>query len=132
MSVLEEGLMAYLEAQVPAAGKGYPIEVPQDAEKPAWSYQVIDEDQLLSHQGATGFFRTRIQMDVVVPETNLNSDYDNAKAIAADLRTALDGFKGDWSGVKIKYCKTTLSDDWAEIHKLPVQRFDVQINYRLN
>lgn len=131
MSVLEEGLVAYVEAQVAAAGKGYPIEVPQDATFPAWAYTLIDDDQLLHHQGGTGFYSARIQIDLMAQETGGDSDYAILKGLASDMRTALDGFKGSWSGVQIKYCKTTLSDDWADIHRLPVQRFDVRINYKL-
>jgi hypothetical protein len=131
MTVLEEGLKTYVEAQVTAAGKGYPIEIPEDAAFPAWSYQTIEDDQLLHHQGGTGFYRARIQLDFMAKETVSQSDYAVIKGIAASVRAALDGFKGSWSGVQIKYCKTTLSDDWADIHKLPVQRFDVTINYKL-
>lgn len=132
MTILEEGLKAYIEAQVTAAGKGYPIEVPQDADFPAWSYQVIDDDQLLSHGGGTGFYTARVQLDFMAEETASQSDYAIIKGIASSVRAVLDGFKGNWSGVAVKYCKTRLSDDWADIHKLPVQRFDVDINYKLS
>ena len=131
MTTLAEGLKAYLEAQVPAAGNGYPYEVPQDADYPAWSYQVIDDDQLLSHSGGTGFVTARLQLDFMAKETVSESDYAIIKGIAATARTKLDGFKGDMNGVQVEYCKTTQSDDWADIHKLPVQRFDVTINYKL-
>ena len=132
MSVLEEGLKAYLEAQVPAAGKGYPVEVPTDADFPAWAYQTIDDEQLLGHGGGVGLYFARIQLDFIAKETGSASDYSVLKGIASTARAALDGFKGDWSGVKIKFCKTTLSDDWTDIHELPVQRFDVRINYKLS
>lgn len=132
MSVLEEGLKAFVEAQVAAAGKGYPIEVPEDADFPAWSYQTVTDEQLLHHGGGTGFYKARVQIDLFAKATALLSDYANVKGIAASIRAALDGFKGDWSGVKIKFCRTTLSDDWADVHTLPVLRFDVLINYKLS
>lgn len=131
MTVLEEGVKAYIEAQVTAAGRGYPLEVPEDADFPAWSYQTVDDDQLLHHQGGTGFYRARMQLDFMAKEIASQSDYAIIKGIAASVRAALDGYKGSMSGVYVKYCKTTLSDDWADIHKLPVQRFDVLINYKL-
>lgn len=131
MSVLEEGLKTYIEAQVPAAGNGYPIEVPVDADFPAWSFQTIDDEQDLRHGGGSGFYRARVQLNFLAKETANQSDYAIIKGIAATARAALDGYKGDMGSVHIKYCKTTLSDDWADIHKLPVQRFDVQINYSL-
>ena len=130
MTTMVEGLKAYIEAQVPTAGKGYPYEVPQDADYPAWSYQAIDDDQLLAHSGGTGFYTARLQLDFMAKETVTESDYAIIKTIAASVRTKLDGFRGNMNGVQIEYCKTTQSDDWADIHKLPVQRFDVTINYK--
>lgn len=131
MTILEEGLLAFVEAQVPAAGNGYPMEVPQDADFPAWSYRVIEDEQLLEHGGGTGFYTARVQLDFMAEETASQSDYAIIKGIASSVRAALDGFKGDWSGVAVKFCKTRLNDDWADTHKLPVQRFDVDINYKL-
>lgn len=132
MTVLEEGLKAYIETQVTTAGKGFPGDVPIDETVPAWAYSVIDDEQLLAHDGGTGFYSARVQLDFHAKEAGGKSDYQNAKEIAALARTKLDGFKGDWSGVKVKYCKTTLNDEWADINKLPVQRFDVTINYKLS
>lgn len=132
MTVLEEGLRTYIEAQVASAGKGFPGDVPIDEAAPAWAYQTIDDEQLLAHDGGTGFYTARVQLDFHAKESGGLSDYANAKEIAALARAKLDGFKGDWSGVKVKYCKTTLSDDWAEINKLPVSRLDVLINYKLS
>ena len=130
MTTIQEGLRTYLEAQVPSAGKGYPMNVPQDAAYPAWSYQVIDDDQLLSHSGGTGFFKARIQIDVMAQETASLSAYGNAAGIASLMRTALDGFKGTMSGVQVEFCKIMLSDGWAELHNLPTRNFDVMINYK--
>jgi hypothetical protein len=130
MTTVQEGIKGYLETQVPEAGKGYPIQVPQDAEYPAWAYQVIDDDQLLSHGGGTGFFKARIQIDLLAKETNGLSAYGNASAVALLIRNKLDGFKGTMNGVQVEYCKTMLSDNWAELHNLPTVSFDVMINYK--
>lgn len=131
MATIEKGVKAYIEEQVIAAGKGFPIEVPVDEAIPAWSYKSVDDDQLLSHGGGTGFCKARIQLEFHAKEAAGKSDYENAKIIAGLVRNKLDGFKGDMHGVQVEYCKTTLSDDWADIHKLPVVRFDVMINYKL-
>ena len=131
MTAIQQGLVAYLEAQVTDAGKAYPLEVPQDASYPAWTYQVIDDDQLLAHSGGTGFCKARIQIDLMAQETASLSAYANVAGIAAQMRTKLDGFKGAMGGVTVEYCKTTQSDDWAELHNLPSVRFDVMINYKL-
>ncbi len=131
MTTLREGLVAYLQAQVPGAGMAYPLEIPQDAGYPAWAYQVIDDDQLLSHGGGTGFCKARVQIDLVVQKTASQGAYAIAVGLATQMRTKLDGFRGSMAGLDVHYCKTTQSDDWAELHKLPSISFDVLINYKL-
>jgi hypothetical protein len=131
MTTLVEGLKAYLEAQVPAIGAAYPVVVPQDAAYPAWSYQVIDDGQMLSHSGGTKYAKARVQIDIMAKETASLSGYGAAQGLASQVRAALDGFKGSMSGVAVKYCKTTLSDDWADIHDLPVASVDVIVHYKI-
>lgn len=131
MTTIQEGLVAYIQAEVPAAGKAYPLEIPQDAGDCAWAFQVIDDDQLLSHGGGTGFHKARIQIDLVVKPTATQGAYEIASGIAQQMRAKLDGFRGTMGGVQVHYCKTTQSDDWAELHKLPAINFDVLINYKL-
>lgn len=132
MTVLEEGVKAYIEAQVTSAGKGFPIEVPVDEVFPAWAYETISDEQELAHSGGTGFYKARMMLTFMDDESAVSSDYALVKAIAASVRAKLDGYKGTMgSTVYVKYCKTTLSDEWADTHKLPVQRFDVIIHYRL-
>jgi hypothetical protein len=131
MPTIEEGLVSFIEAEVTEAGKGYPQEVPVDADFPAWSYNVISDDEMLSHGGATGFVTARIQLDFLAKETESKSDYAVIKTIAATARAALNGYQGDMGGVRVDYCKVELNDDWADIHKLPVQRFDLVLNYRI-
>lgn len=130
MASIEEGLKAFLEAQVPTAGKGFPIEVPQDETLPAWAYQTVDDIGDLAHDGATGFTRGRIQIAVTAKETLTESAYGAAKGIAEEMRQALDGFKGDMNGAQVEFCHTTLSDDWADLRKLPQQKFDVILHYQ--
>jgi hypothetical protein len=132
MTVLEEGIKAYIEAQVASAGKGYPIEVPVDADFPAWAYETVSDEQVLAHSGATGYYKARMQLSFMDDESAVSSDYALVKAIAAAVRAKLDGYKGTMgSTVYVKYCQSTLNDEWADTHKLPVQRFDVIIHYRL-
>ncbi len=130
MTTLEQAFKAFLEAQVPTAGKSYPIEIPQDAAMPAWSYTVIDDEQVLSHKGGTGFYKARIQIDLMAAEGGGKSDYENAKNLANAMLAALDGYQGPMSDRQVDYCHATKSDDWADIHQLPIQRLDVRINYR--
>lgn len=132
MTVLEEGIKAYIEAQVTSAGKGYPIEVPEDADFPAWAYETLNDEQLLAHSGGTGYYEARMQLNFMAKESANTSAYGVVKGIAASARAKLDGYKGTMgSTVYVKYCKTTLNDDWADTYKLPIQRFDVIIHYKL-
>ncbi len=130
MTTIEEALKAFIEAQAASAGPGYPMEVPADAAIPAWSYQTIDDEQVLGHAGGTGFQKARIQLNFMAQEAGGLTDYANAKAIAAAVIAVLDGYRGAMSDRNVDYCHATTSDDWADIHQLPVQKLDVLINYR--
>ena len=130
MTAIQSAVKTYIETQVPAAGKSYPVQVPQDAAYPSWSYEVIDDDELMSHGGGTGFFRARIQIKLTAKETGSASAYGNASSLAGQIRDKLDGFKGNMHGVNVKFCKTTLSDDFADQKQLPIVSLDVLINYR--
>lgn len=132
MTAVQAGLKAYLETQVPAAGEGYPVQVPQDASYPAWSYEVVDDDELLSHAGGTGFFKARIQIRVTAQETASVSAYGNASSIASQMRSKLNGYKGNMHGVQVEFCKAMSSDDFAEQKQLPTISLDVLINYKLS
>ncbi len=130
MATIEEAIVAAIEANVPTAGKGYPIEIPSDAAFPAWSYQVIDRDQLLAHSGSTGLFDCRIQIDIVAKGTASKSDYQITREIASAIRTFFDGYVGTLSGREIKYCKIMDQDGWADTHQLPTASLDVKIKFR--
>ena len=130
MTTLMEGLAPYIEQQVPEAGKGFGVQVPQDEEYPAWSYQVIDDEELLAHGGGTGFFKARVQIELTAKETSTASAYANAVNIAQQIRIQLNGFKGNMNGLQVEFCKTTSNDDWADQKQLPSVSFDVMINYK--
>jgi predicted ATP-dependent Lon-type protease len=130
MTAVQAGLKAYIEAQVPEAGKSWPVQVPQDAAYPAWSYEVIDDDQLLSHGGGTGFYKARIQIRLSAKETESASTYGNLSSIATQIRAKLDGYKGNMNGVQVEFCKTMSSDDFADQKQLPTVSIDVLINYK--
>jgi len=131
MATIEEGLKAYIETNVTAAGNGYPVSVPVDADFPAWCYTVIsDREELLHSGGRSGFAVARVQCDFMAKEDADDSDYEKIKAIATTARNALDGYAGTMSTVTVYKCEVELNDDWAEIHKLPVQRFDVVLQYK--
>lgn len=126
---LSEGLKAYLETQVPAAGQGFPMEVPQDAT--GWSYFVVSDEQVLAHNGPTNFYKARVQIDLIAAATATKSAYLVALELRKLMRDKLDGYKGAMGSVAVKYCKTEISDEWAESRQGPATRFDILINYKL-
>jgi hypothetical protein len=130
MATIEEALVAFITANVTEAGNGYPQEVPVDADFPAWSYNTISDEEVLSHGGRSGYAKARIQCDFMARETAELSDYAVVKGIAEAARNALDGYQGTMGTVNVDYCHVELTDDWADTHKLPVQRFDVILSYR--
>lgn len=127
MADIEAGLVTYIEAQVPTAGKGYPLVVPQDLT--GWAYQMLPaKGEDLAHDGPTGFFRGRFQITL---EGSGETPYADAKAKAKAIRQALHGYKGLMGSVPVEFCyANAIEDDRAEALKLPVQRLDVKINYR--
>lgn len=129
MSSISEGIKAYLEAEVPTAGQGYPMEVPQDVT--GWSYIVVSDEQLLAHSGATNFYKARVQIDLVAAATPTQSAYLVALGLRKLMRDKLDGYKGAMGTVSVRYCKTEISDEWAETRQGPATRFDILVNYKL-
>lgn len=131
MATIEEGLKAFIEANVAAAGNGYPVSVPVDASFPAWSYTVIsDKEDLLHSGGRSGFAKARIQCDFMDREDADESDYEKIKTIATTARNVLDGYIGTMGSVTVFKAEVELNDEWADVHRLPVQRFDVFLHYK--
>ena len=130
MSSIEEGLVAYLEAQVTAAGKGYPQQIPQDVET-GWAYTVISDNQTIGHGGGVNFYKARIQMDLKAVPTASASAYKVALGLRQAIRVKLDGYKGAMGGAAVQFCKTEISDEWADAQESPSTRFDILINYKL-
>ena len=129
MTDILQGLVAYIEANVTAAGKGYPLEVPQDANYPAWSYELVDDERLIAHDGKTSYSKARIQIDVMDDADATHSGYYNTRTATLALRNALDGFSGNLGGVTVEFCKTSVSDGLADAHNLPYESFDAMIQY---
>lgn len=125
MASIEEGLKQFVETVCPAAGKGYPEQVPQDAALPSFAYQTTSDDATLAHD------RSVQQRKASIAVMFICATYAASKAAANTLKGFLDGYRGYMGSALVDFCKTTSSDDWAEIHQLPVARLDVTIRYRL-
>jgi hypothetical protein len=130
MSSVEEGLMTYLTTLVPTAGKGYPLQIPQDVST-GWAYTVVSDNQMIGHGGGLNFYKARIQLDLKAVSTETASAYKVALGLRQLLRAALDGYKGAMGGVDVQFCKTEISDEWADAQESPYTRFDILINYKL-
>lgn len=129
MSSISEAIKIYLETQVPTAGESYPLEVPQDAT--GWSYFVVTDEQVLAHDRPTNFYKARVQIDLIAAPTMAQSAYFVALGLRKQMRDKLDGYKGAMGTVQVEYCKTEISDEWADVRESPSTRFDILINYKL-
>jgi len=103
MATIEEALNTLLLATssitalvgTGAAARIFPLRIPQDAARPALAYQKISSPKTHSHGGTSNLARSRFQF------TAQAATYTSAKALAAALRTALIGYRGTVSGVRI-------------------------------
>lgn len=123
------GLTAFIASNVPSAGNGYPNEVPQG--QTGWSYFVVDDIQEIGHGGKLNFYKARIQVDLQYDATASKSAYKVTHEIADALRGALNGYKGSMGSANVKFCKTEITDDWADALEAPSIRFDILVNYTL-
>lgn len=123
MASIEEGLVAFVEANVASAGQGFPVQVPQDCVYPAWSYQVMSDEESLAHDGALGWYKLSVTL-IFISRT-----YALSKAAANALRAALGGYHGLMGSRSVQFCKCRVSDGWADVHNLPAAVLDVEVNY---
>jgi len=129
--LIQEALLAFIEKNVPSAGIGYPVLIPVDKPLPAWAYQVLDDEEILSHKGKTGFVKAYLQITVNAAVEVGKSQYQSAMTIANAIRTALDGYQGLMGTVPVYYCHVKpISDEWAAQREIPVARLRIRINYR--
>lgn len=103
MSVLEEGLTAYLKAYAGltalVGSRIYPVKFPQTTTMPCVVFQRIDTPRELTHDssGAAGdLAHPRFQIEA------WSETYHAGKDIVDVLRSALNGKSGDLGGVTIR------------------------------
>lgn len=70
------------------AARIYPLTAPQNVTKPYITYQRISGTRWRSCDGPSGVAQPRIQVD------SYATKYADAKALAAAIRTTLDGYRG--------------------------------------
>lgn len=92
------------------ADRLYPMEAPQNAPAPYVIYQRITGSRLRSIQGVSGQANPQFQIDAY------GITYAQAKAVAAQVRLALDGFRGvinlpDGTAEIIRSCSLEMDRD---------------------
>lgn len=94
---VEQDIYAFLIANSGVAAlvgtRIYPLMIPQDADLPAVAYRRIDTPRHYSHDGYSGLARPRFQFDCV------GSSYSSARALAAAVRVAFQGWRALHRGV---------------------------------
>jgi hypothetical protein len=98
--MIEAALRTHLLQQPAVAAlvgsRVYPVRLPQGAIFLAITYQRIAGGELITHDGAAGLGRSRMQLDCWSDD-----GYAEAVSLAAVLRAALSGFHGAWAGVRV-------------------------------
>ena len=99
MSQIEEAVYTILSGNGTVAGlvstRIYPLAAPQDVALPAIAYQRISDRAWNAHDGSVELARCRVQI------TCMDDDYAGAKALAAAVKAALNGYNGTASTVRI-------------------------------
>lgn len=74
----------------------YPVAAPQGATRPYVTYQQVSRQPIRSTSGASGGTRPRAQIDC------WGDTYTSARAVAKQVRLALDNFRGTAGGVTVR------------------------------
>lgn len=89
---IEQALVSILRANGTVSGlvgtRIYPLTIPQDADRPAVTYQQISGPRLHTCAGPVGIVPSRFQFNC------WDDSYGGADALAVAVRKALDGFSG--------------------------------------
>jgi len=78
------------------AGRVYPVRLPADPVLPAVAYQLITETRPRLARGRAGLVRSLLQLSVV------GQDYDQAHAVVAAIRQAIDRARGPFGGLDVR------------------------------
>lgn len=101
----------------------YPVFLPQNVETPALTYQRIS-DVPAHHLSGSTITGSRFQVDC------WGDTYDQVKGIAADIRGALDGFRGEVAGVHFSALVLSSRDLYEEGAMLRRVSLDISIWHR--
>jgi len=106
---LEQGIVAVIDGASPQIGTLYPNILPPNPTYPAITYTRVSTFQPTILDGVDTLTEVRVQFDI------WGTSVGSVKNAASDLRTLLNGYRGDLGGVTIQYCKFDDENDFAEI-----------------
>jgi hypothetical protein len=117
---VEEGLYAYLSTfaglTALVADRVYPQKKPQGNSFPQVSFFLVSEPRDHTLMGATGLPTARVQLDC------WGLIYPDAKAVAEQVRLALDGYRGLMGAVTVQCARVT---DRHDDYLSPANKDDV-------
>lgn len=136
--MIEEALFAYVQSVPALSGpitgvedgvsvtRFGPIPLPQNSPLPAITFQRIDADEEVCHDGASNMTLARFQLDVWA------SSYTDARTVAVQARKAFQGWSGGtYAGVEVFESEVETVQDAVEpaagLHRSIV---DVMVFYR--
>lgn len=106
--IIEEALKSYLTGYAGLTAlistRVYPLRLPESPTYPSVTYQRISAPRIHSHSGPSGLAFPRFQFDCYSPT------YLGAKAVATQVRLALDGYTGTMGG-GVSVGSSLLQDD---------------------
>lgn len=122
---LESAMFAYLSERLSVGERIYPMgKRPQEAPLPSVTYQLVSgPTSHYAHAGPSDH-EVSYQFDCWA------DDADDAMDLDAELRAALDGFRGDWGGYRIGSCfLNVVMDDYEEATMLFRRLRQADIHY---
>jgi hypothetical protein len=115
--MLEDGILTTL-----IGTRLYPNIIPQDAERPAIAYQLIDAQHVASRSGSSHLARSLVQF------TCDAESYAEVKALATAVRNCWDGVQDVISDVWLQGAVVVNElDEFSEQRATPVVRLDLAI-----
>ena len=118
--MIETGLKSFLtSAATSAAGRIYPLVLPQAPVLPAMTYQRVSGNRVKSLSGPSGLAHPRFQIDC------WGATYNEAKTLAQEVRRVIDGYRGQMGSIRVGGA-IVLSD--RDIHEPEAEDYRVTID----
>ena len=118
--MIEQDLQSYLTATLTGSVKVYPFIVPQGAAIPAVTYQTVGDPSTIDSSGPTDLVKGRFQF------TTVANSYAEARNLAAEIKTALDGYNDTMGSTEISLA---YKDSHNEDHEESTNRFTVSQDF---